>query len=412
MEQVVDANVFYQKAVTADSFQDLVDLAQEVLKKPVILADSIHNLLAVSRDVTARFGAAVTWQQLMDAQWLPCPPRNAEGNYHLPLESQLKMPQTIRLDRCVMENGSVTYLCDIREKQHIVLKLAVIGLENVRMEAQIQSLAESCYLLYFKLVRMKSGMISGRGQYLSSLLEGNPQNKRMNPQWLGVEPPYALVVFPTADAGVVALSFSQMAIALEREFGYGIRTVTPKEQLIFLMHVPHGYDHFIKMADGILSQNSQPAGVSLPFYELENVRDRLIQANRQLQAAMDFQGFCRCATAEEFIPFELFQMAAEQDTGENLLHQDAKILWETDKKRASHYLETVFSWLYYEKNASRAAQHIFVHRNTLDNRMGKITEQLKSRWDNGGYCTRMLYSTWLLLRRQGWLRDSMLHLTQ
>ena len=124
---------------------------------------------------------------------------------------------------------------------------------------------------------------------------------------------------------------------------------------------------------------------------------------------MDFQGLCRCAAGEEFTLFQMFRSLADQDSRERFLHPDAKRLGELDEKHGTRYLETVLSWLYYEKNAAQAAKHIYVHRNTLDNRMGKIAGLVQAHWENGGYCTRMLYSAWFLLRQQGKLRDGLLN---
>ena len=59
-----------------------------------------------------------------------------------------------------------------------------------------------------------------------------------------------------------------------------------------------------------------------------------------------------------------------------------------------------------------AGAYIYVHRNTLDNRIAKLTERISGDWNLGSYCTAMLYSTWFYLRKEGWLRDSMLHLPE
>lgn len=400
----------YRAALEVDSLQGMVDLAHKLSGYPILVADSIHNILAMSRDLTERFGADARWQTLLEQNYLPSPPDSASAPYQMPLPSQLEQPQPVHVNHCVLPDGAISIMCDLRDRDHIVLKLAVMRVPKDQKTGEFaQALAEGCLLLYYRLLRgAGSPASSGRGQYILSLIHGQAPSASVNAQWLGIGPPYVLMVFPKIPEGVVALSFSRMAEELEHAFGYGIKTVTEEEQLTILLHAPDRYEEFIWQADKILRMYQRPAGVSQPFQNMMNLRSSFEQAQIQLQAAMDFQGFCRCATEEEFTLFQMFRSLVAQDSREHYLHPDAKLLAEMDEKHGTHYLETVFSWLYYEKNAAQAAKHIYVHRNTLDNRMGKIAGMVQAHWKNSGYCIRMLYSAWFLLRRQGLLRDGLL----
>ncbi len=403
--------IFFRAAVTAESLQEMTTLAHQILGRPILMADSIHNILAVSDDVAERFGKDVRWKRLVEEGWLPSPPKPEEGAYKMPLPSQLETPESVRISSCVLPSGEITYLCDLRDHGHIIMKLAVMAAQRGE-DQRVEALAKSCYLLYFRLVQSGAEYISGRGNYLRGLLLGNDQLEPVSTQWLGITAPYLLLVFPVEEKGVVELSISRLMDALRKELGYGIRSVSESEQLVILFHAPEDVEYLGERLNRILQSGNYPVGVSSPFFNLIQLRQVFRETNQQLQAAMAFRGFFRCAMKREFCVFQMFELVRKQDAACSLLHPDAEALWDRDRMRGSHDLETLFCWLYYEKNAAEAARHIFVHRNTLDNRISKISERISAEWNLGSYCTSMLYSTWFYLRKEGWLRDSMLYLPE
>ena len=402
---------FYQAAVSVGSLQEMVELASQILGRPVLIADSIHNILAISKDVVAHFGENVSWKLLVERGWLPSPPKGECGAYQMPLPSQLAVSEPVKISSCVLPSGEITYLCDLRDNGHIIMKLAVMAAQRGE-DQQVETLAKGCYLLYFRLIRSGTEYTSGRGNYIRSLLQGKLSAEPVSAQWLGVEPPYLLLVFPVRENGVVELSMSNMMDALKQELGYGIQSTSESEQMVLLFHAPEDAENLEERLNAIIMPRQIPLGVSTPFFELSQLKRVFLETSRQLQVAMDFHGFSRCAMQKEFGVFQMFELVRQQDTEDSLLHPDAGVLWERDRKYGSHDLETLFCWLYYEKNAAKAAKHIFVHRNTLDNRIAKISERLNADWSLGGYCTAMLYSAWFYLRKEGWLRDSTLYLSE
>ena len=403
--------IFFRAAVTANSLQEMTALAHQTLGRPILMADSIHNILAVSDDVAERFGKDVRWKRLVEEGWLPSPPTPKDGAYKMPLPSQLETPEPVRISSCVLPSGEITYLCDLRDHGHIIMKLAVMASQRGE-DQRVEALAKSCYLLYFRLVQSGAEYVSGRGNYLRGLLQGNDQLEPVSTQWLGIAAPYLLLVFPVEEKGVVELSISRLMDALRKELGYGIRSVSESEQLVILFHAPEDVEQLGERLNRILQCGNYPVGVSRPFLDLIQLRQVFQETNQQLQAAMAFRGFSRCAMKRDFCVFQMFELVRKQDAACSLLHPDAETLWDRDRTRGSHDLETLFCWLYYEKNAAEAARHIYVHRNTLDNRIAKISERISADWNWGSYCTAMLYSTWFYLRKEGWLRDSMLYLPE
>ena len=102
--------IFFRAAVTAESLQEMTTLAHQVLGRSILMADSIHNILAVSDDVAERFGKDVRWKRLVEEGWLPSPPKPEEGAYKMPLPSQLETPEPVRISSCVLPSGEITYL--------------------------------------------------------------------------------------------------------------------------------------------------------------------------------------------------------------------------------------------------------------------------------------------------------------
>lgn len=403
----------YQTASKASTLPELIEYAHQLSGFPILIADSIHNIIDASSDIIAEFGPAADWNLLVSHYFLPAPPDAEEQRYQMPFALQVKQSPPIHMSRCPLPDDKVTFLCDLRDQGHIVLKLAVMRTMGHEQDAAfVQVLAESCYMLYFRLIAAGGHEVSGRGRYLHTLICGKSQVAPVDTQWLNIQPPYMLLVFPTTQGGVVALSFSEMSTVLEQAMGYGIRTVSDTEQMVILLHCSREPDRSFDAVNHILRQFHQPAGVSGPFSELHQAAAAYHDAAKNLETAMDFQQFYRLATHEEFSVFRMFGLIAKEATAATLLHPDAKKLEQMDITHSLHYMETVFAWLYYEKNATAAARHIFIHRNTLDNRIRKITTLLDAHWEQGGYCISMLYSTWFLLRAHGWLRDCLLYLPE
>ena len=285
--------IFFRAAVTANSLQEMTALAHQTLGRPILMADSIHNILAVSDDVAERFGKDVRWKRLVEEGWLPSPPTPKDGAYKMPLPSQLETPEPVRISSCVLPSGEITYLCDLRDHGHIIMKLAVMASQRGE-DQRVEALAKSCYLLYFRLVQSGAEYVSGRGNYLRGLLQGNDQLEPVSTQWLGIAAPYLLLVFPVEEKGVVELSISRLMDALRKELGYGIRSVSESEQLVILFHAPEDVEQLGERLNRILQCGNYPVGVSRPFLDLIQLRQVFQETNQQLQAAMAFRGFSRC----------------------------------------------------------------------------------------------------------------------
>lgn len=80
------------------------------------------------------------------------------------------------------------------------------------------------------------------------------------------------------------------------------------------------------------------------------------------------------------------------DSEDNILEPHIKTLAEMDAKKNTSYLETLYTYLKCAMSTSNTCKKLFIHRNTLDYRMQKITELTGIDWTDGDVLFKLYLS--------------------
>ena len=112
-------------------------------------------------------------------------------------------------------------------------------------------------------------------------------------------------------------------------------------------------------------------GISLPFYQLYEIP---IKYNQAVFALEQCGGQAEIQDARDLVfPYLLHQLHnLNHDLG--FTHPALEKLKNYDLEKGSDLCKTLITYLEHERNLTETAHQLFIHRNTLSNRIGKIQE--------------------------------------
>ena len=127
------------------------------------------------------------------------------------------------------------------------------------------------------------------------------------------------------------------------------------------------------------------------FSQLKAYYDQNIYVHESIEAAFDLEP--RVISCDSTFP----RLLAERCCGELPGCYEADALRSYDNLHNTSYCETLFTYLKYERNAVATANALFIHRNTLRNRLAKIAEITNSDFDDADARFHLLISLNTLL---------------
>lgn len=138
------------------------------------------------------------------------------------------------------------------------------------------------------------------------------------------------------------------------------------------------------------------AAVSHPFRGIENLGTYMRQAENILKFGIRRNPAASFFQQENLGIYSILEGALENHSAYELCHPDVLALADIDKENQTEYLKTLFRYLLCDRNASRAAQALYVHRNTVNQRLEKIREHLTCDLENGETRVYLILSAMLL----------------
>ncbi len=129
-------------------------------------------------------------------------------------------------------------------------------------------------------------------------------------------------------------------------------------------------------------------GISMPFYQLEEMKLYYEQAQFALQyAEKHHMKHIRC---EYIIPEALSEILKEDSSLHMLIHPDISILMKHDRDYQTDYLNTFRAFLYHGCSYQATARAMSLHQNTLRYRMRKIESLISGNLYDAQYRESML----------------------
>lgn len=171
--------------------------------------------------------------------------------------------------------------------------------------------------------------------------------------------------------------------------------------IICIFHVVTDLDKkvFSEKTDRLLRKLDLKGAFSKTFTDIRNIDIYYTQVSSILR-------FCGRKDLEKHLFLQedvglygILEAALEHHDALELCHPDILSLYEYDKQNGSAYLDTLFYYLLNGQNAVKAAKALYIHRNTMNYRLEKISELLSCDTKDDDSRLYVLISI-LLLRHQ------------
>lgn len=385
-------------AANADSFQEIAEKAGKELAASVIIADSLHYILALSADLTEQYEQTPSWLDLIEDGYTP-PVAEEDSLIPIPRPSDL-CEQTIGEnlvihDKLKTKSDRFCIMCDILDKGEIILKLAVSSSSPLPEEKKqlILALSLSVQFAYHRLHIDTSS--DARGRYLLELLTDGGISEKGLLLYQGFDPvgDFELLSFDTDDLGQHNLSFLPIAADISKM----PQCLSVMDGGFCILMINKKYEHaslYQKLED-FSTKYAFPILISPSF---SNIKDTPEHYQALKKAASIISCFSDLKGLHQTLEFSLFLFFESANTKISL-HPDALRLFTYDQEKQSQYALTVYCYLFHNCEAPASAEALYIHRNTLDKRLRKIESLITGSWRDVSYQFLMLFSLYKLLRK-------------
>ena len=384
----------------ADNFQTIVNHASTELNASVVIADSLHYIIAMSDNIRSHCSNTISWLDLIENGFAPPLMEDTDNLIPLPPPSNFseeKIGENLVIhDNLKTNSNMLCTMCDILDKGEIVLKLAISS--NIPLTDDKRRLLLAFSLsVQFAYQRLHIDTATDtRGRYLLELLADGGISEKGFFTYNGFDRigEFELLCFDTDDLGQHNLSFLPIASSISKM--PHVLSVMNGSFCVLMVNKRYESASLYKQLSDFSSKYEFPILISSTFQELKDTPAcyRIIEDAALLTRY--FSGIKGLHYASEFSMFSLF----EKTESYQLLHPDAKKLLAYDKEKQTQYALTVYCYLLHNCEAPRSAAALFIHRNTLDKRLRKIESLISGRWQDVSYQFLMLYSLYTLLKEE------------
>ncbi len=384
----------------SDNFQRIAQTAAAELDASVMIADSLHYLLAVSDDLLQQYGQIPSWLDLIESGYAPPVAEDADSPLPIPHPSNLCENRIgdhlIIHDKLKTKSGRFCLMCDILDKNDLILKLAISSPEPLTDEKKklILALSLSVQFAYHRLHIDHAS--DARGRYLLELLTDGGISEKGLFTYNGFDPTgsFELLYFHTDDLGQHNLSFLPISSDISKM--PQVLSVIDGGFCVLLVNKEYGYGDLYERLDNFSSKYSFPILISPDFQDLKSTPKHYQTLKKAASLAGSFQGIKGLHKSSEFSLFLLFENLDPAAS----LHPDAEKLLAHDLEKQSQYALTLYAYLFHNCEAPASAQALYIHRNTLDNRLRKIESLISGNLRDVSYQFLMLFSLYTLLKEK------------
>ena len=123
-----------------------------------------------------------------------------------------------------------------------------------------------------------------------------------------------------------------------------------------------------------LKKEGLRAGISRPFFHMSDVAAYHLQAVKACELGERFEVNAPLYNYDNFAVYHLLEYGAASHDLMTFCHTAVFILAEYDRSHNTDLLETLRVYLNCHCNAQEAASHLYIHRNTMNYRISKITD--------------------------------------
>ena len=367
----------FNKIIKGRGLPYIIDIASELLENPILLGDANHRLLAASK-----------FEYIDDESWLEF--RNTGFSSY---EYTQKYGFKKWIQACVQENKPVIgdlgkefkyrrIFSVVKIDDVVVAHLAVLEYNRSFTAKDIEVTAFICDVLASEMTSNHYGNVNGlmASRLLLDLLQGiNLSNQEIANRIKNLK-----IKLPER-MQLVSIRFNNYSdsfplISFLREGKKEISPLTDiviyEDHLVFLIkETLNGIkkDHYKKLQD-ILDKNQMSCGISQIFSNIKQVSKYFRQSTRAIDIARKKGQSNTIIYYENYAIIDLIREIDNNMELSDYCHSAVIRLKDYDKIHNTEYLNSLYTYIINAGNIVSSAEALFIHRNTMSYRMGKIQE--------------------------------------
>jgi PucR family transcriptional regulator, proline-responsive transcriptional activator len=141
-----------------------------------------------------------------------------------------------------------------------------------------------------------------------------------------------------------------------------------------------------------LKENNLKMGVSSVFSSIEDCRIYYYQARHSLEIGGILEAEKCICLYEDIQPYSFIYKAEAQLQKEDFYNNSLYVLKKHDEKNSTELYQTLYVYLKNNHSMTRAAEELFIHRNTLRYRLEKIVELIGIDLDENDNSFKLYYA--------------------
>lgn len=375
------------------SLQEMINISESVIGYPLAVIDCAFNVLASSKFSNTN---DVAWQEFQTS-YLKVETMSKDSvrasdikggvgpvQMYSTLSKRYVMSQAIRVKGYVVgyasahrpEPGETKFTPGEEQLLDIFTAMVVRRMQSEEFYACVSD--ESFSHLFLNIISQQitnKSMISERAKYIEKDLSG-----------------YKLVMMIKASQAH-RVNYDKLRTRISYVFPQSTSITYHNALYVFAAQLKENYqidqDQLFTALDGY----HVSIGVSMLFSDVGQIFDHYTQAQKALQLGSLFDKEKYIYQYEDYIIYHACECFVDQLADPRaFFHSFINILRKDDREKVTQLEHTLNTYLLCDRNIMRAAQKLFVHRNTMVYRLNMITELLKSDFSDNTQRLNLLFS--------------------
>jgi sugar diacid utilization regulator len=367
--------------VQAQTLQEIIDAARELIGNPLMLTDLTHKLLAISNETQINDPA---WNEIMSLGGIPLDRIQSERTaaiYNVSMRESRPVldevsPNLTLVRTSIVCNAKLTGYLDVicynhpvTPEDYDIIKLTA-SLLSFRMEKDLNYGNSPENVLDFFVADLLEGritdeaLISERFRYFDweCTFPISIVAIKGNQHWENLSLTHRKFHLKQA-ADWMSQEFPQAKVLI---YGSQLRMLLP------ILPNPREAEPQVHKLIDFLAKHKWTAGISRPLFYLDEISSFHLQAVKALELGEMMHDDRVLFSYDNYAIFHMLEYASELKDIMTFCHTAIFILAEYDMKHETDLLETLRVYLDCHCNIAEAATSLFIHRNTMNYRISKI----------------------------------------
>ncbi len=391
-------------SMNSSDFQEFTNKIYSYFEADLIITDPLHFILAMSPRLSQSVENFLNWGDFIRKGLVPplqsgntakFQPDNFSGSFSEQLSENIIIHHNVKT-----LSGRRCILCDIMHQGDVIVRLILSSPKSFHKQQMrlLLPLISAVNLLYFRLSDTSKIMFNSRLllRLLYSDSKGEQTEQSLPHQEQGET--FQLILIEHEKVKTHTISFSEIFENMEQP-----RTLlSAADNGFYIVLIKKGRNSYdlLHRLDILGKEYSFPILISEAFEDLCQM-ESVYRTQQQLAGSLKLlESPAGLILSSQLMLFPIFENLKNSPLKETFLLHEAQVLAEKDKNGQSSLAQTLYCWLFCDKEPLSTTKAMGIHRNTLDKRLHKVFACIKGNWRSSSYCFRMLFSLYCILQSQ------------